>query len=161
CLVGGASKNYRKAGSNATPLFYFLTIFPGQQCFRIGNNQGGSPWTQLDFSRQNDVYGDQHERLFFRIDKRSGKYYFRINQYSSVGTDNWERKEKRLEKLREVVDRSIQKTDLNPARPSNRGKNESEVAIFFYEEGNSIRKIIEQIDILALKLAKAHSKLVT
>ena len=127
--------------------------------FRIGSNRGGSSWTQLKFSRKYNFYGDQHETLFFRIDKRSGKYYFRVNQYAKGASKFWDRKKKRLDKFRDVAKKAAEKVGLNPGKLSNRGKNESEVVVFFFEENNSLNAIIKKTPYLAKELIACHKKL--
>ncbi len=55
--------------------------------FKTGSSSG-RPWTQLDIARKEKVYENIEEFLFWRIDKRNGKYYIRLNQYAYIKNSN-------------------------------------------------------------------------
>jgi hypothetical protein len=127
--------------------------------FKVGNNRGGTPWTQLDFSRIEKKYETNDEFLFFRIDKRSGKYYLRVNLYSQNGKKFWREKAGRVEKLRGVIDDFNEKSRLNLGAVHNRAKNEVEIVIYFFEDGNSLANVIKEATHIAKVLRKAHQEL--
>jgi len=124
--------------------------------FKTGNNPDGSCYTQLKFNRKQEVYKNQHETLFFRIDKRDNKFYLRINQYASGASKFWSDKKKRLNAFRDVAGETAVSLGLTSSTPSNRGKNESEIIIFFFKEDNSIKDLIEKAPALAKKLSQTQ-----
>ena len=116
---------------------------------QYGSNSGGDPWTELVFLEGKDC----PDSFFWRIDKRKGKYYIRLNQYSDSKTDS---KEKKLEKTSRLLDlRKFSKdyfdkiTDLKQGRLIDRAENEREVIIFFFTE-NDMFRLFEEIPAFSL-----------
>lgn len=114
--------------------------------YKVGVNNDGSPWTQLDFHRQEYLYNDKHEYIFFRIDKRKGgQYYFRINQYAGIGNSYKEKKQKNLEILRLVGETTLEEFNFKPGKVHNKGVKESEVLILFFNDNeNTLKKVYDQ-----------------
>lgn len=94
--------------------------------FKFAANSGGAPWTQLDIAKRENAYGDEAEYLFWRIDKRAGKYYLRLNQYSYIESDHWPKKSENLEILRNLVTSMFIDTSIRLGKVANRGMYESE-----------------------------------
>lgn len=93
-----------------------------------GVNLDGSPWTQHSF-----VAGQGHnDSLFYRIDVAKTEPYFALRQYQRVPSPSWEAKRQRREILRSLWKAALEETraELKPAKPSPRGRKESEVATF-------------------------------
>ena len=111
--------------------------------FKSSSNLGGSPWTQLDICKREHAYSNISEYLFWRIDKRSGSYYLRLNQYARVDSIDERRKFENLELLREVIKPLFKNHGLCVSDPSDRGVKESEVCIVFFKDNNlkTIREV--------------------
>jgi hypothetical protein len=102
----------------------------------------GRPWTQIDFVRKEYGYS---ERLFWRVDIRSGKYYVRLNQYAEPSEKEVDYKMKRLEALRNEATNIVgTMPDLHVGKVENRAVKESEVLIFFLED-NNLERLLEAI----------------
>lgn len=127
--------------------------------FKVGSNNDGSPWTQLNFSFLDNVYGDNGETLFFRIDRRSGRYYLRVNLYSRLGKDDWSLKKERLLELREVAELISEDSNLKYGNVHDRARYETEVLILFFNNINEIKKVVSESSIIAGQLRDAHQKL--
>ena len=94
----------------------------------------GRPWTQIDIVRKVDGYC---ERLFWRVDIRSGKFYIRLNQYAEPSEEEKTYKMHRLEILRREANEFVATMPaLHPAKVENRATKESEVLIFFLEDND-------------------------
>jgi len=127
--------------------------------FLFGTNRDGTPWSHLTFSQLDEVYDQKQEVLFFRIDKRSDKFYLRVNQYSKDGKKYWPKKKNRMQKLREAADELKDDISLNFNSPHNRASNEVEILILFFEDGNTIEKVVSKTPQIAKKLKSVHQKL--
>ena len=102
----------------------------------------GRPWTQIDIVRKVDGYC---ERLFWRVDIRSGKFYIRLNQYADPSEDEVAYKKHRLEILRREANEFVATMPaLHPGKVENRATKESEVLIFFFEE-NDLDSLMEML----------------
>ena len=103
----------------------------------------GRPWTQIDIAETN---GEGYwEKLFWRVDIRSGKYYIRLNQYADPSEDEMALKMSRLQKMRDDVNRFLEDMPfLKKDRTNNKGKMESEILIFFLED-NDLNLLIKSI----------------
>lgn len=94
----------------------------------------GRPWTQIDIVRKMDGYC---ERLFWRVDIRSGKFYIRLNQYSEPSEEEVAYKMRRLEILRREANEFVATMPaLHPGTVENRATKESEILIFFLEDND-------------------------
>ena len=124
--------------------------------YKTGHNYGGNPWTQLTFSSVENFYEGKNESLFYRIDKRSGKYYLRVNLYSKKGTSHWDIKKARLQKLRIKASSLVEKNKLNPGKVHNRGRNECEVLILFFEDENPLQDAVDAAHDIAFGLREIH-----
>ncbi|MBE9048749.1 PD-(D/E)XK nuclease family protein [Pleurocapsales cyanobacterium LEGE 10410] len=127
--------------------------------FKVGSNNDGSPWTQLNFSFLDKVYGEYGETLFFRIDRRSGRYYLRVNLYSRLGKDDWPLKRERLFRLREVAKLISVDSNLKYGNVHDRARYETEVLILFFNDTNEIKKVVSESSIIANQLRDAHQNL--
>ncbi|MCK9254652.1 MAG: hypothetical protein ACOX0V_09095 [Bacteroidales bacterium] len=120
------------------------------------SNIGGNPWTQIVLIENESKYPDS---IFWRIDKRSGKYYIRLNMYSkSQNIDNKERTE-RLKNLRDFSLKFFNKYPyLKQGKLSNRRGREREIVIFFFDE-NPLHKLLRKIREFTFEFKKFyHSK---
>ena len=127
--------------------------------FKTGSSSG-RPWTELDIARKENVYGNNFEFLFWRIDIRKGKFYIRLNQYAYIKkTKNIEfnrKKKKRLTLLREIASNINQKYDLKPGKLSNSGVNESEIIIFFLKE-NDMTKLMKTLPLFSIEIVEEYN----
>ncbi len=127
--------------------------------FKVGANNSGSPWTQLDFSMKENVYGEGlHEFLFYRIDKRSNMYYLRVCLYSKQSEEEKKRKEKRRDYLREKG-QDIKFSNIKPGKVHNNAKYEMEIIIFFFNNNNTLEKVVDESARIARELKKVHQDL--
>ncbi|PCI47259.1 MAG: hypothetical protein COB51_06155 [Moraxellaceae bacterium] len=123
--------------------------------FKSSSNLGGSPWTQLDICKREHAYSNISEYLFWRIDKRSGSYYLRLNQYARVDSIDERRKFENLELLREVIKPLFKNHGLCVSDPSDRGVKESEVCIVFFKD-NNLKTIREVLADLTLEIVEKY-----
>ena len=126
--------------------------------FKSRSNVGGSPWTQLDICKRELAYGKTNEYLFWRIDKRAGNYYLRLNQYANIDSDHKINKMKFLEELRTNIQPLFDKYKLNTSKPSNSGVKESEICILFFKD-NTINTIKSILPALTKEIMGCYSKL--
>lgn len=127
--------------------------------FKYSNNLGGTPWTQYDFVQLDGIYeNDESEYLFYRIDKRLNpennqrNFYLRINQYAYLGKEPIQKyidlKKVRLNQYRDLF-KSINTSGLHFSIPSNKGLNESEIAILFFDSSyNCVNNVLKYIPII-------------
>lgn len=102
----------------------------------------GRPWTQIDIVEKKNGYW---EKLFWRVDIRSGKFYIRLNQYAVPSEEEIAYKRHRLEILREEANRFVATIPtLCLGKVENRAIKESEVLIFFLED-NNLETLIESL----------------
>lgn len=114
--------------------------------FKAGANNNGTPWTQLDFCWHKDAYGNGiDEFVFWRIDKRGGRPYIRLNQYAEIDGNLSSCKMQNLQKLVNIASAISISLGLNSGGRSNRGLKETEIAIFFLDE-NPLSKIHEVLE---------------
>jgi hypothetical protein len=106
----------------------------------------GRPWTQIDIAEQKDGFW---EKLFWRVDIRSGKFYIRLNQYSEPSKEELAYKMRRLEILRKEANKLIATLPaLHPGKVENKGKQECEVLIFFLED-NDLEILMESLPMVS------------
>nr|WP_319512629.1 hypothetical protein [uncultured Draconibacterium sp.] len=122
---------------------------------QYGSNAGGQPWTELVFLEGED-YPDA---FFWRIDKRNGKHYIRLNQYSNSKKFSHEEKLEKTSRLsdlrrfsKDYFDKII---DLSQGRLIDKAENEREVLIFFLSE-NNMSRLLEEIPAFSLKLQEYY-----
>lgn len=102
----------------------------------------GRPWTQIDIAKKEEGYW---EKLFWRVDIRSGKFYIRLNQYAAPLENEVAYKKRRLEILRKKANEFVATMPaLHLGKVNDMGKKESEVIIFFLDD-NEIDRIIQSI----------------
>ena len=102
----------------------------------------GRPWTQIDIAKKEDGYW---EKLFWRVDIRSGKFYIRLNQYAEPSEEEVNYKMQRLDILRQEANDIVESIPiLYAGKVENRATKESEVLIFFLED-NDLEAVIESI----------------
>jgi len=127
--------------------------------FKTGSSSG-RPWTELDIARKENVYGNNWEFLFWRIDIRKGKFYIRLNQYAYIKKSNnieFKRKKKeRLTLLREIASNINLKYNLKPGKLSNSGVNESEIIIFFLRE-NDLTKLMKILPLFSIEIVEEYN----
>lgn len=102
----------------------------------------GRPWTQIDIAEKKNGYW---EKLFWRVDIRSGKFYIRLNQYAEPSEEEIAYKKHRLEILRNEANGLVATIPaLYLGKVENRAIKESEVMIFFLED-NNLETLIEAL----------------
>ncbi|MGX9419169.1 hypothetical protein ACWU4D_17670 [Vibrio sp. WJH972] len=119
--------------------------------FKSRSNVGGSAWTQLDIAHKLNAYGNIPEYIFWRIDKKSGDYYLRLNQYAGIDNEYKSKKKANLTKLRDVVEPLFKEYGLTTSSPSNRGVKESEISIIFFKD-NSLESVVDALAPLTKKV---------
>lgn len=118
----------------------------------------GRPWTQIDIAEKKHGYW---EKLFWRVDIRSGKFYVRLNQYAEPSKDEVPYKTQRLEILRKEANNLVANMpDLHPGKVHDRAVKESEVVIFFLED-NNLETLIEAIPKISSRMIKVFKNLET
>lgn len=127
--------------------------------FKTGSSFG-RPWTELYIYKKKVKYHKEKnaiEIISWRVDTRSSKYYVRLNQYTHKPTKDYlPIKKKRLKKLRNIAKKLIQEDKkLNYGKLSNRGKAQSEIAIFF-EDKNSINYLLNILPSLSKKIIEKY-----
>jgi len=127
--------------------------------FKSYSNIGGTPWTQLNICSRECAYGDISEYLFWRIDKKSGNYYLRLNQYADVDSTYKATKGGNLSQLRAAIEPLFIKYDFCISPPSNRGQKESEVCILFFKD-NNLKTITNNLAHLTLDIVEKYKCLV-
>ncbi|EGR0269582.1 hypothetical protein [Vibrio alginolyticus] len=123
--------------------------------FKSRSNVGGSAWTQLDIAHRLNAYGDISECIFWRIDKKSGDYYLRLNQYAGIDNEYKSKKKANLKKLRGVVEPLFKEYGLTISNPSNRGVKESEISIIFFKN-NSLESVVDAFVPLTKKVISLY-----
>lgn len=124
----------------------------------VGSNQDGSPWSELTFSKAENMYGDADETIFLRLDKRSGKYYARLNQYAGIDETHWPEKERRLAELRAIASPIAADLGLREGMLSNSGRKESEIVVFFVQD-NGLHVLREKLPVLMNLFAEKYNAL--
>jgi hypothetical protein len=125
--------------------------FVARRAVYRGRGLGGDPWAQYLFAEFDDALpGNVKENLFYRVDRRAGGWYLSLRQHARVkGTS--EAQALKLRRLKAYRDLFRQVAEVAGAadwfgRPStdNRGKNESEIAVLFFNEAtNTTRTVLE------------------
>jgi len=118
-------------------------------CFLNGSSSG-RPWTQLTISEKPNIYGKLSEKVFWRVDIRSGKFYIRLNQYSYITDEFKSLKMERLNKLRIIANDILKEYPfLNIGNHLEKGIKESEIVIFFLEDNdlNELFRILPEFSI--------------
>ncbi|WP_283591230.1 PD-(D/E)XK nuclease family protein [Clostridium butanoliproducens] len=124
----------------------------------------GRPWTHCNIV-EDFKFKELCDGIFYRLDQRNDGYYLAIRQYLDYSkvdvckehlneTDKAkiiESKMERLERLKKCFERALDNMNLKvidvleKGKVSNRGAKESEIGVFFINEKNTFRKIIEFI----------------
>ncbi len=123
--------------------------------FKSRSNFGGSAWTQLDIAHKPNAYGKISEYIFWRIDKKSGDYYLRLNQYAWIDNEYKSKKKANLTKLRDVVEPLFKEYGLTTSSPSNRGVKESEIGIIFFKN-NKLELVVDALVPLTKKIINIY-----
>lgn len=126
--------------------------------FKAGTNSGGAPWTQLTIAERQRAYEDKTEYLFWRIDKRSNRYYLRLIQYSNIKKSFASTKRENLTSLRAIVATICSTHQLVPEQLSERGVKASEVVIFYFDK-NRMSALLDALPDLSRKIAAAYGEL--
>jgi hypothetical protein len=129
--------------------------------FRAQCNSGGQAFTTLRIALNKGVFKGVDERIYWRIDKRSDRYYIRLTQYAKIDdVDALKQKKKRLEKFREdclYINKKLN-LDWKPGKLTN-GAYESEIAIFFFDEDkNTLSKIRTGLEMFSLQFINMYSE---
>ncbi|MMZ64994.1 hypothetical protein D1872_273640 [compost metagenome] len=98
------------------------------------------------------------DEIFYRIDKKNKGYYISLRQYNKTGFNN-EKLEHRLPKLRQCFDKACQTVQNNRRKvavmsgepsgfprfesPGNRGRFESEIALYYISDGRELGNLCE------------------
>lgn len=126
--------------------------------FNSKANNGGTPWTHLCVAKKASKYGDENEYIFWRIDKKSGRYYLRLNQYSYIDKSFKTEKMAELKVLREIFIQLVKNTNLVASSPSNQGLKESEIGLLYFDI-NSYSELMESIEQITLDFVKSYEKM--
>lgn len=122
-------------------------------------NSSGRPWTQCLFRKSNTSV-DFPEALFYRLDKRKEGLYLSLRQYYNYENSNTIAflkkpvqaiREEKVKRLRELIDLfnetivELRGSDylLEPGKrvTDYKGKKESEIGVFFFNETNTPEKV--------------------
>ena len=115
----------------------------------------GRPWTQIDIAEKKEGY---REKLFWRVDIRSKKFYVRLNQYSDPANDfEIDKKNKRKEYLRKRINSFPEVSNFRAGIVTN-GVKESEIIIFFLEE-NDLSDLICTVPAISKKIVDVFNNL--
>lgn len=115
----------------------------------------GRPWTQIDIAEKKEGYW---EKLFWRVDIRSNKFYIRLNQYSDPANDfEIDQKMKRKDYLRERINDFPEVSNFKIGLVTN-GVKESEIIIFFLEE-NDLSDLISAVPAISKKIVDVFNNL--
>ena len=126
----------------------------------------GRPWTHWMIVEDFEVK-ELCDGIFYRLDWRNEGYYLAIKQYLDYSkvevckehlneTDEVkiiENKKERLKGLKQCFERALKNMKckgidvLEKGTVSNRGKKESEIGVFFINENNTFRRIIEFVPV--------------
>ena len=127
--------------------------------YKTGSSSG-RPWTELNIARKENVYGNNWEFLFWRIDIRKGKFYIRLNQYAYIikanNTDFNRNKKERLKLLRKIASDIKSKYNLKAGKLSNSGVNESEIIIFFLQD-NDMKTLVNEVYSFSLEMVNEYN----
>lgn len=145
-----------------------------------GFNRDGSPWTQYTVLfhpeseavrsgavTEEDVFEDE---IFFRIDKKSKGYYVSLRQYNKQGVPD-RKLDDRLPRLRNCFveackaiedDRRSRFSQADQAQaiipsfeaPGNRGKYESEIALYYIKDSQGLRQMCELLGVITDQFVK-------
>lgn len=117
-----------------------------------GSNPDGSPWTQLGFVDFQNAFGEGiGEYLFYRLDGRINKktkeygYYLSLRHYADVkgNEESTQKKFERFGKMQKIFQQIDPSMMINV---SNRGTNESEIAVLFFDnEDNTPQKVLQKM----------------
>jgi len=127
---------------------------------QFGSNTGGNPWSEIVFLEE-----EKHpDTLFWRIDKRSGKYYIRLNQYSNskdASSEEKKLKRNRLLKLRDFSKEYFDKIpELKQGKLINGDYNEREILIFFFEENEDLQVLLRHIEAFTFDIKMNYLKII-
>lgn len=124
---------------------------------RITNGTSyGRPWTEITITEKPEGY---QERLFWRVDIRSGKFYIRLNQYAKPSEEEVDYKMRRLNFLRNEANSIVGSLQgLHLGEVHNRGIKESEVLIFFLED-NDLETLIEALPKISRRMMDVFREL--
>ena len=114
----------------------------------------GRPWTQIDIAEKKaDGYG-YWEKLFWRVDIRSNKFYVRLNQYGEPSNqEETDAKLLRRDHLRKECANIVSTIKGLQAGSMTNGTYESEVLIFFLED-NDFHLLLKSIPRITNKIVK-------
>ncbi len=143
-------------------LYRKLEKIPGINLnFKTGNNPDGRPWTEIDICNCISAFGNHDEAIFWRVDKRAGKNYIRLNQWSKIPKSLIPEKMNRLVKLRYIANNILENfPNLKGGKVHNRGKEESEIVIFFISnKDNSLQDLIDFLPNFTKAFIKRYSSI--
>ncbi|MBQ3619169.1 MAG: hypothetical protein IJQ89_08500 [Bacteroidales bacterium] len=119
----------------------------------------GRPWTQIDIKEKEYDGGSYWEKLFWRVDIRSDKFYIRLNLYSEPKNEYEKKlKMKHRDSLRQKIATFPEISNLIVGNVTNKGVKECEIVIFFLED-NDLNKLIGSIPSITKQIANFFSKL--
>ncbi len=128
---------------------------------KVGSSFGRA-WTQLDICIRHNTYGTVAEYVFWRLDKRSGRRYIRLNQYANIAKDfsiDIEKKKDRLSKLRRVADSLSGNYNMRLGTFGNRGIKESEIMILFLEDQKPLDHLLDDLVKFSLDFCNEYKKI--
>lgn len=129
----------------------------------FAKNKGGNPWTHIEFIRINKEY---EEKMFWRVDMRTQRYYIRLNQYATPKNEEIWYKMYRLNILRKAAHKILEDyhfPNLIADTPTNNGILESEIIIFFLDRNklpqNNLVDIVDAIPIISKRMIEVFKNL--
>lgn len=129
--------------------------------FKAKFNNDGRPFTTLRIALNKDVSPGVAEYIYWRIDKRSNRFYIRLTQYAKVDdAEALKQKKLRLNQFQNDCINIVSELNLDwtPEKQTN-GKYESEIAIYFFDDDkNSLSKIREGLEKYSLAFIKKYSE---
>lgn len=132
-----------------------------QHCHYLEIKNGtsfGRPWTQIDIAENEFGNKGYWEKLVWRVDIRSGKFYIRLNLYSDPNETQKMIKMKHRDSLRNKINSFPEISVLKSGDVNDRGIKESEIVIFFLED-NDLNKLINTLPAISTKIVKYFNRM--
>lgn len=115
----------------------------------------GRPWTQIDIAEKTDGYW---EKLFWRVDIRSGKFYIRLNQYSEPSDMELPYKIKRRDILRASINTFVKENSGFKLGNVTSARKETEIAIFYLVD-NDLEVLLDSIPRMTKRIVEVFNAL--
>lgn len=125
-------------------------------------SSSGNPYATLSFKKTMHWMPGTNEVMFWRLDRRAGKPYLRLSQWSGVKgkpealKKKWERRDLMRRKAADLL---AKQSNIVPGKVTNSAKNESEIVIFFLGTGakeNTVETILNELPIFHAEFFKFY-----